>query len=115
MPIVEERAWVGAIFGIAVKMDAGIRPAISENATAARYCNAEEQCGENSRNSAATIPTRALLMSRRGVAPRANSQPAARLPNALASTASAVNAPAAFGETPCSCRMVGRKPNIERN
>src|ERR1700686_1831142 len=38
MPIVVDRASAAAIFGMAVKIDAGTRPPIAENATAARDC-----------------------------------------------------------------------------
>src|ERR1700676_4432825 len=115
MPIIVDRASAGATFGMAVKIDAGTRPATVENAIAATYCIDEEHQGENTTSSAVAIPIMPLPISVRAATPRENSQPAPRLPSALASTASALSPPAALGEIPPSCRMDGRKPKGERN
>src|ERR1700733_1801604 len=115
MPIMVERAADGATCGMAVKIDAGTSPPILENATVARYCSDQEYRGENTTSSAAAMPMMPVQINHRGVAPRVNSQPALRLPSALASTASAVSAPASLAELPRSCRMVGKKPSTDRN
>src|SRR5450631_4150631 len=115
IPIIDDRASAGATCGMDVKIDAGTRPAMVENAIVAAYCSDQEYQGENTTSSAAAMPIMPLQISNRAARPRVNSQPALRLPSALASTASAVSAPAILGEMPRSSRMVGRNPRTDRN